>query len=70
MRIIITGSPGVGKTLIGKRLAEKLGFKFINLNEVLSKTKYVKFNPELNTFDIIDLENYLLKTNESLGNLL
>ncbi len=35
--IIITGTPGTGKTTIAKILAEKLNYKYIDGNEVIKK---------------------------------
>ncbi|MBI4016345.1 MAG: cytidylate kinase family protein [Candidatus Aenigmarchaeota archaeon] len=37
MRITISGKPGAGKTTVGKRLAEKLGLKFIELGKIAQK---------------------------------
>ena len=35
--IIMTGTPGVGKTVIGKLLAKKTGFSFLNLADLVKK---------------------------------
>lgn len=35
--IILIGMPGCGKTTIGKKLSEELGFKFIDLDEYVEK---------------------------------
>ncbi|MBU5689551.1 MAG: adenylate kinase family protein [Candidatus Aenigmatarchaeota archaeon] len=37
MKISITGTPGVGKTTVAKKLAKKIGFRYINVNELSSR---------------------------------
>ena len=37
MKILIWGIPCVGKTDIGKLLAKKLNYKYIDMNEILKK---------------------------------
>ncbi len=44
MRIIITGTPGVGKTTIAKALAQKLKCKCINEHEFCEKNKIGKLD--------------------------
>lgn len=39
MKILIWGIPCVGKTDIGKMLAEKLNYKYFDINEII-KRKY------------------------------
>ena len=39
MNIILTGYMGCGKTEIGSRLSQKLGMKFIDLDEYIEKKK-------------------------------
>ena len=41
-KIIITGTPGVGKTTIAKILSEKIGLEYISANEFLKKEKGIK----------------------------
>ncbi len=36
--ICVTGTPGTGKTTISKQLAKELGYKYINLNELLKES--------------------------------
>jgi len=38
-RIFLVGLPGSGKTTIGKRLSENMGFKFIDLDEEIIKSE-------------------------------
>ena len=35
--ILITGTPGTGKTLLAKELADRTGMKFINVGELAEK---------------------------------
>ncbi len=46
MRIIITGSPGVGKTSAAKALGKKLGCPMLNEKQFALEEKIGKWNPE------------------------
>ncbi len=35
--ILITGTPGTGKSLLGKELAQRAGFRYINVGELAEK---------------------------------
>lgn len=35
--ILITGTPGTGKTTLGRELAERTGLQFINIGELAAK---------------------------------
>ena len=37
MRVLLTGFMGTGKTAVGKRLAERLGLPFIDLDEIIEE---------------------------------
>ena len=37
MIIIVTGTPGTGKTTLSKLLAEKKGFEYLDLNDFSKK---------------------------------
>lgn len=37
--IVVTGTPGTGKTLIAKRLAKQKGWKYIDVNKILDENK-------------------------------
>ena len=39
MIIVISGTPGTGKHLIGKKLSERLGYKLLDLNKILKSGK-------------------------------
>ncbi len=56
MRIVITGTPGTGKTTIGKKLAEILNYEYVNLNEELVKRGVCKYVPELDTHEIVNID--------------
>lgn len=44
MQLIITGTPGTGKTTLAKKLGEKLGLKVINEKDFAMQNKIGKFN--------------------------
>jgi adenylate kinase len=53
IKIAITGTPGVGKTTISKKLAEKLGFRHIDITEVVKKYKlYSEKDEEMDSYVI------------------
>ena len=35
--IIISGTPGTGKTTLAKKLAKKLDFEYIDINKIIKK---------------------------------
>lgn len=37
--ICVTGTPGTGKTAVAKKLAEKHGFYYLDVNKIISKNK-------------------------------
>lgn len=41
--IVLIGFMGCGKTSVGKRLAEKMGFEFLDTDEYIKKKKTGKF---------------------------
>ncbi|MFA5382640.1 MAG: adenylate kinase family protein [Candidatus Micrarchaeia archaeon] len=62
MNILITGTPGTGKTEISKELAKKLKMQLINVNELIEKHKFFnKIDKEDNSkiVNLKDLEDYL-----------
>ncbi len=53
MIIIVTGSVGTGKSVISKALARKLGYKYLNINDLIKKNKlYIKYNKKLDTHEV------------------
>ena len=57
MRIIITGSPGVGKTSAARALGKKLGCQVFNEKQFALEQKIGKWNPEEDEL-VIPLEPY------------
>ncbi len=56
LNIIVTGTPGVGKTSFSKVLSEALGLEYIPLDDVLIENKlYLGFDEERGSY-IIDIE--------------
>ncbi|MEM1597591.1 MAG: adenylate kinase family protein [Pyrobaculum sp.] len=55
-KVLITGTPGVGKTTQCALLAKSLSTNCISLGELLSASPFVKYDPDLDTYEIIDLE--------------
>lgn len=38
--ILITGTPGVGKTVTSQQVAERIGFKFVDINKIVKNKKF------------------------------
>ncbi len=66
MRIVITGTPGTGKTTISRELSSRLGLKYINLNDVALREGDAVWDESLNTFSITDPD----KSSRALNNVL
>ena len=55
--IIVTGTPGTGKTRLAKSLSIILNFTYIDVNKIIKDSKiYTKFDQEKQTF-IVDVKN-------------
>ncbi len=63
MKLLITGSPGVGKTSVSKMLAEKLGCKSLNEKEFSLEKRIGEFDVDENELvvDVKKLEQELKK---------
>jgi len=64
MKIAITGTPGIGKSTLAKRLAKSLNYDLIDLNEIVKKQKlYTKYDRSLKTYviEISDFKKYMNK---------
>ncbi len=57
MRLVVTGTPGTGKTTIASRLAEMLNLRYVNLNRELVKSGACRYNPEIFSYEVIDVEH-------------
>ena len=60
MKILVTGTPGVGKTTIARRLAQLLKLEYINVNEIAKKYS-VEYDEKLKSYivDVNALKKYL-----------
>lgn len=56
MIILITGTPGVGKTTVSKILAEKLDARIIHINELVNKKHIYTGIDEEKGYKIVDLD--------------
>ncbi|MBW2965213.1 AAA family ATPase [Candidatus Woesearchaeota archaeon] len=54
--IIVTGTPGTGKTTVAMRLAKKLGYAYVDVNKVISSQKLSEGYDRKNKCKIIDVK--------------
>ncbi|VVC00371.1 Putative adenylate kinase [uncultured archaeon] len=66
MRLIITGTPGTGKTTLAKKLGEALGFKAVNEREFALAEGIGEFDPENNEL-VVPLEKLGTRLNKFLA---
>ena len=59
MSIVITGTPGVGKHTIGKKLAQKLELEIIDINEIAKNSGLFEQNDESNDVDTEKLQEII-----------
>ena len=59
MSIVITGTPGVGKHTIGKKLSQKLELEIIDINEIAKNSGLFEQNNESNDVDTEKLQEIL-----------
>ena len=52
--MLVTGTPGVGKTTLAKKLAEKLNAEYVNLTELSEKANLAKAKDKIRGTNIID----------------
>lgn len=64
LNIVLTGFMGTGKTSVGKILAEKLGFTFVDVDKVIEKTAGMKISDIFSRFGesrFRDIETEVIK---------
>ncbi len=62
MKIILTGTPGTGKTEVSKILADKLKANLVDVNQLIEKYKFFRKTDKQDNAKIVnltDLEDYL-----------
>ncbi len=62
MNIVLTGFMGTGKTEVGKKLAEKIGYDFIDTDELIEKKTLMKISDIFENFG----ETYFRKIESAL----
>jgi len=68
MKILISGTPGTGKTTIAEKLSIKLDYELIQLNEIVNDGQFyynIDKNDGAKTVKMNNLENYI--NNEIIG---
>ncbi|KUO93236.1 MAG: AAA family ATPase [Thermocladium sp.] len=66
MHILVTGTPGTGKTTISLALSKRLGMPYINLNGLILASGQVSWDQRSNTFDVLDPERVSAVLNEEI----
>jgi len=70
MKIAISGSVAIGKTSVAKALSEKLGYKYISINNVAEKINaYVGYDKEMES-KILDMEKLRKRIEDIGGNII
>src|SRR3989339_1091844 len=63
--VVLIGFMGTGKSTVGKKIAERLGFSYIDTDEVIEKTEKKKISEIFNEYGekyFRDLETEVIKT--------
>jgi len=63
--IIVTGTPGTGKTMLSKELAKKLNYSYVDINRIISRYKLSESYDEKKKCKVVDenkLANALVRT--------
>ncbi|MBN2567236.1 adenylate kinase family protein [Candidatus Woesearchaeota archaeon] len=56
MIIVVTGSPGTGKSYVAKRIAERYGYQYLDVNDLISRHKLSSGYDRKRRCRIIDVE--------------
>ena len=70
--IVVSGTPGTGKTTLSKKLAKKLNFYYVNVNELISKHRLDEGYDKKRKTKIVDirkLNKYLIKEINFIKNI-
>lgn len=54
--IIVTGTPGTGKTIVAKKIAKEKGYSYIDVNKIISEKKISSGYDRKRECKIIDVE--------------
>src|SRR3989338_4836918 len=51
--IIVTGTPGTGKTAVAKRIAKEKGYKYVDVKKIIEENKLKeKYDKKRQTYDV------------------
>jgi adenylate kinase len=52
--VIVTGTPGTGKTTLARELAERSGYGYVDVNDVIRKNKLIERHDKGRNTDVVD----------------
>ena len=61
MSLVITGTPGVGKHTISKKLSKVLDYEILDINKIALESNLYEKTSETNDIDVLKLKNILKK---------
>jgi adenylate kinase len=64
--IIVTGTPGTGKTTVAKKIARMLGYRYVDVNKVIAAKKLSEGYDRKRKCRVVDVK----KLNKFLGNII
>ncbi len=67
--IVITGTPGTGKTTIAKKLVKQAGFLYMDINDLIKKNKLEESYDEKRKSKIVDVDKLNSVILKKIGNL-
>ncbi len=67
MKVLLTGTPGVGKTTICRKLARMLNVKCVEVAALLAGKPFTMWDPSSLTYDIVDVEAARRELERELG---